>query len=85
MLCAPVFIFTSGSSALLGRPRCGLSILESLYPLKPRGASYPASFVFAFFVFPLFFCLSFVLSFSKFVVSFCYIFMCVCVCVCVCV
>ena len=26
MLCAPVFIFTSGSSALLGRPRCGLSI-----------------------------------------------------------
>ena len=26
MLCAPVFKFTSGSSALLGRPRCGLSI-----------------------------------------------------------
>ena len=26
MLCAPVFIFTFGSSALLGRPRCGLSI-----------------------------------------------------------
>ena len=26
MLCAPVFIFTSGSSALLGRPRCGLPI-----------------------------------------------------------
>ena len=26
MLCALVFIFTSGSSALLGRPRCGLSI-----------------------------------------------------------
>ena len=26
MLCAPVFIFTSGSSALLGRPRHGLSI-----------------------------------------------------------
>ena len=26
MLCAPVFIFTSNSSALLGRPRCGLSI-----------------------------------------------------------
>ena len=26
MLCAPVFIFTSGSSALLGCPRCGLSI-----------------------------------------------------------
>ena len=26
ILCAPVFIFTSGSSALLGRPRCGLSI-----------------------------------------------------------
>ena len=26
MLCAPVFIFTSSSSALLGRPRCGLSI-----------------------------------------------------------
>ena len=23
MLCAPVFIFTSGSSALLGHPRCG--------------------------------------------------------------
>ena len=30
MLCAPVFIFTSGSSALLGRPRCGLSIWLSL-------------------------------------------------------
>ena len=26
MLSAPVFIFTSGSSALLGCPRCGLSI-----------------------------------------------------------
>ena len=26
MLCAPVFIFTSGSSALLRRPRCGLLI-----------------------------------------------------------
>ena len=24
--CAPVFIFTTGSSTLLGRPRCGLSI-----------------------------------------------------------
>ena len=30
MLCAPVFIFTSNSSALLGRPRCGLSIWLSL-------------------------------------------------------
>ena len=30
MLCAPVSIFTSGSSALLGRPRCGLSIWLSL-------------------------------------------------------
>ena len=30
MLCAPVFIFTSSSSALLGRPRCGLSIWLSL-------------------------------------------------------
>ena len=30
MLCAPVFIFTSGSSALLGCPRCGLSIWLSL-------------------------------------------------------
>ena len=30
MLCAPVFIFTSGRSVLLGRPRCGLSILLSL-------------------------------------------------------
>ena len=30
MLCAPVFIFTSGSSALLGRPRCGSSIWLSL-------------------------------------------------------
>ena len=30
MLCTPVFIFTSGSSALLGRPRCGLSIWLSL-------------------------------------------------------
>ena len=30
MLCAPVLIFTSGSSALLGRPRCGLSIWLSL-------------------------------------------------------
>ena len=29
-LCAPVFIFTSGSSALLGRPRCCLSIWLSL-------------------------------------------------------
>ena len=26
MLCTPVFIFISGSSALLGRPHCGLSI-----------------------------------------------------------
>ena len=26
MLYAPVFIFTSGSSALLGCPRCGLSM-----------------------------------------------------------
>ena len=30
MLCAPMSIFTSGSSALLGRPRCGLSICLSL-------------------------------------------------------
>ena len=30
MLCVPVFIFTSGSSALIGRPRCGLSIWLSL-------------------------------------------------------
>ena len=30
MLCAPVFIFTSGSSALLGRPRCALWIWWSL-------------------------------------------------------
>ena len=30
MLCAPVFIFTSGSSALLGHPRYGLSIWLSL-------------------------------------------------------
>ena len=30
MLCAPVFLFTSDSSALLGRPRCGLSIWLSL-------------------------------------------------------
>ena len=30
MLCTPVFIFTSSSSALLGRPRCGLSIWLSL-------------------------------------------------------
>ena len=30
MLCTPVFIFTSGSSALLGRPRCGSSIWLSL-------------------------------------------------------
>ena len=30
MLYAPVFIFTSGSSAPLGRPRCGLSIWLSL-------------------------------------------------------
>ena len=30
MLCAPVFIFTSGFSALLGRPRCGLLIWLSL-------------------------------------------------------
>ena len=26
MLCTPMFIFTSGSSAILGRPFCGLSI-----------------------------------------------------------
>ena len=31
MLCAPAFIFTSCSSALLGRPRCGLSIWLSLH------------------------------------------------------
>ena len=30
MLCAPVFIFTSGSSAILGLPRCSLSIWLSL-------------------------------------------------------
>ena len=30
MLCAPVSIFISGSSALLGRPCCGLSIWLSL-------------------------------------------------------
>ena len=30
MIGTPVFIFTSGSSALLGRPRCGLSIWLSL-------------------------------------------------------
>ena len=30
MLCTPVFIFTSGSPALLGRPCCGLSIWLSL-------------------------------------------------------
>ena len=30
ILCAPVFIFTSGSSAHLGRPHCGLSIWLSL-------------------------------------------------------
>ena len=30
MLCAPVFIFTSSSSALSGRPRCGLLIWLSL-------------------------------------------------------
>ena len=30
MLCTPVFIFSSSSSALLGRPRCGLSIWLSL-------------------------------------------------------
>ena len=30
MLCALVFIFPSGSSALLGRPRCGLPIWLSL-------------------------------------------------------
>ena len=26
VICVPVFIFTFGSSALFGRPRCGLSI-----------------------------------------------------------
>ena len=30
---APVFIFTSGSSGLLGRPRCGLSIWLSQLPI----------------------------------------------------
>ena len=33
MVCTPVFIFTSGSSALLGRPRCGLSIWLSLFAI----------------------------------------------------
>ena len=33
MLCAPVFIFTSGSSALLGSPRCVLSIWLSPRPI----------------------------------------------------
>ena len=37
MLCAPVFIFTSGSSALLGRPRCGLSIWLSLLAIFNTG------------------------------------------------
>ena len=31
MLCAPVFIFSFGSSALLERPRCGLYLSYSLY------------------------------------------------------
>ena len=30
MLCAPVFVFTSGGLALLGHPHCGLSIWVSL-------------------------------------------------------
>ena len=34
MLCALVFIFTSGSSALLGRPCCGLSIWLSLLAIS---------------------------------------------------
>ena len=33
MFCTPVFIFTSGSSVLLGRPRCGLSIWLSLFAI----------------------------------------------------
>ena len=33
MLCKPVFIFTSSSSAILGRPHCGLSIWLSLLTL----------------------------------------------------
>ena len=36
MLCAPVFIFTSSSSALLGLPRCGLSIWLSLLQFFSR-------------------------------------------------
>ena len=32
MLCTPVSLFTSGSSAPLGRPRCGLLIWLSLLP-----------------------------------------------------
>ena len=34
MLCAPVFVFKSGSSALSGRPRCGLSIWVSLLSIS---------------------------------------------------
>ena len=34
MLCAPVFIFISGGSALLGHPRCGLSIWLSLLAIS---------------------------------------------------
>ena len=33
MLCSPVFIFTSSSSAFLGRPRCGLSACLSLFAI----------------------------------------------------
>ena len=40
MFCVPVFIFSSGSSALLGCPRCGLSIWLSIL-----GKSKPAIFI----------------------------------------
>ena len=45
MLCMPVFIFTSGSSALLGRPHCGLSICQYL-PYSIHFSEFISCFLF---------------------------------------
>ena len=54
MLCAPVFIFTSGSSTLFGLTRCGLSVWLSLLAIFNAifWASFNAFFLsFFFFLF----------------------------------
>ena len=45
MLCAPVFIFISGSSALLGCPHCGLSIWLSLLPYSMHFSEFMLIFL----------------------------------------